>query len=317
MRKLTEYILSEEEIIFDTVNYKELKETISKKIDDVFKQPLVTKITVKFNKQNKTLTKNIDKLVQELKLENQPLVYNSAYLFVFDLDSENPEVLRTQKLNDKFFNKFQLENERIKAINTKIDSGFNMEIKHLDLKPVQTKSLVTTLDYLIKLGTEHNDYVTNNIYDKDRANLDFDVPFQREYVWNLEQKQNLILSILNKMPIGLFYRNTFNIYYESDRLGVSTKELSELSNILYDGKQRLSSIISFVLNEFPIVVDGEEYYFGNLPAENKSDILSTNISIVETNFTDLNSLIDYYILINTSQTRHSFEDIEQALKYKK
>lgn len=67
------------------------------------------------------------------------------------------------------------------------------------------------------------------------------------------------------------------------------------------------------MNEFPIVVDGEEYYFGNLPAENKSDILSTNVSIVETNFTDLNSLIDYY----TSQTRHSFEDIEQELKYKK
>lgn len=32
MRKLTEYILSEEEIVFDTVNYKELKETISKKL---------------------------------------------------------------------------------------------------------------------------------------------------------------------------------------------------------------------------------------------------------------------------------------------
>lgn len=83
--------------------------------------------------------------------------------------------------------------------------------------------------------------------------VDFNVylPFynrnlQRELCWSLKQKQAFVISILqnkNLPPLSVNYR------YDTD-----TYEI-------IDGKQRLSTAISFYRNEFPIVIDGEEFFY--------------------------------------------------------
>lgn len=93
--------------------------------------------------------------------------------------------------------------------------------------------------------------------------LDFDVylptkgmNLQRAFVWNLFQKQQLILSMLKGIQIPLM---TF-INYEHKIFKV------------IDGKQRLNAMITFCKNEFPIKYNGNEYYFKDLDSWAKREI---------------------------------------------
>lgn len=85
--------------------------------------------------------------------------------------------------------------------------------------------------------------------------IDFDVylptkkkNLQRPFVWTLFQKRELILSKLKGVKIAPISVISYNhkIYQ------------------IIDGKQRLSTLISFVQNEFSIEFEGEEYYFDDL-----------------------------------------------------
>lgn len=101
-----------------------------------------------------------------------------------------------------------------------------------------------------------------------RIKLDFDVylssigvNLQRPLVWSLLQKQQLILSILKGQklpPITLV---------ESELPG------REKVFKVIDGKQRLSTLVAFCQNEFPIEVDGIEYLCSELPQNLQNEIL--------------------------------------------
>ncbi|MBQ8709411.1 MAG: DUF262 domain-containing protein [Bacteroidaceae bacterium] len=69
---------------------------------------------------------------------------------------------------------------------------------------------------------------------------------QRELVWSLEQKQAFVISMLQRKSIPAV---SVNYVYEKDTYEV------------IDGKQRLTTAVSFYRNEFPIVVNGEEFYY--------------------------------------------------------
>lgn len=88
--------------------------------------------------------------------------------------------------------------------------------------------------------------------------LDFDVylpkfkkNLQRDYCWNLDQKRELIWSVLMKRHIPrISLLNTIEDIYQ-----------------VIDGKQRLSTMISFYKNEFPLEIDGIPYFYDDLPEE--------------------------------------------------
>ena len=137
------------------------------------------------------------------------------------------------------------------------------------------------------------------IREGDGDNPTLDVAFQRDFVWSLEQKQALILSILNNRPIGTFYFN------ESDVNG-------EIDDVLYDGKQRFSAIKEFMQGEFPVIVDGKEYHWYELPYVDYRNFLSYSISVALSTFDSMEELIKYYIVLNTSGRIHTEGDIEKA-----
>lgn len=93
--------------------------------------------------------------------------------------------------------------------------------------------------------------------------IDFDVylptkakNLQRPLVWSLLQKQELILSILKdiSIPALAIIQHTKN---DSNKRRDRTYEI-------IDGKQRLSSLISFAKGEFPINFKGQDYYIKDL-----------------------------------------------------
>lgn len=94
--------------------------------------------------------------------------------------------------------------------------------------------------------------------------LDFDVylpsygrNLQRPLVWTEHQKSELIKSILRDIPIA-----PLTIVQVRDRLAEEP-----LVWQIIDGKQRLTTILSYLRGEFPIKIDNEHYYYNVLPEE--------------------------------------------------
>ncbi len=105
-----------------------------------------------------------------------------------------------------------------------------------------------------------------DIFDKDYV-LDMDVylpsigkNLQRPLVWTLHQKQQLILSVLKEIKIP----NVSVIQWEDDL--EHSKPISERKIVIkvIDGKQRISALIDFYQNKFPIEWEGKSYWYNDL-----------------------------------------------------
>ena len=79
-------------------------------------------------------------------------------------------------------------------------------------------------------------YELKRKYDKVPSLVVLDSEFQRESVWKLQQKRELIESILMGLPLPIFYFN-------EDKMG---------RLIVIDGRQRLNAVFSFLNNEFAL-----------------------------------------------------------------
>lgn len=92
----------------------------------------------------------------------------------------------------------------------------------------------------------------------EHATIDFDVylpskkmNLQRDFVWDIHQKREIIWSILmNRHIPRMSMINTKNGVYQ-----------------VIDGKQRLTSMIDFYNNKFYLIIDGESYYYKDLPID--------------------------------------------------
>lgn len=109
------------------------------------------------------------------------------------------------------------------------------EILAYDVKR-ETK-FATEERYIIRLLNSSVDSLFHLVY-ASHAGVDFDVDYQRDLVWTLDDKIALIESIFNNIEIGKFvfvqrHENTPGKYYE-----------------ILDGKQRLSTLCEFYEGRF-------------------------------------------------------------------
>ena len=121
-----------------------------------------------------------------------------------------------------------------------------------------------TLSELREHDAVRAEEITTRISFFNKQNIDYDVfletkgfNLQRDFVWNFRQKQEIIHSVLLRRHIPhLAVYVTLDDTYQ-----------------IIDGKQRLSSILEFVKDEFPIELEGESYLFSELPDEYQTTIL--------------------------------------------
>ena len=141
----------------------------------------------------------------------------------------------------------------------------------------------------------------------DEIMLDDTQALQRDYVWNLVQKQEFILSII----YGRFIPNFVSIITY-----IGTKKIVKI----IDGKQRLSAIKGFVNDEFKITINDVDYLFSELTHTDKIYFLSQDIvvsRIVDYNNTlTINDYIDIFLLFNYSGTVMEKEYFENLKKFK-
>ncbi len=96
----------------------------------------------------------------------------------------------------------------------------------------------------------------------DDIEIDYDVfleskgiNLQRDFCWTLQQKQELILSVLKGIQL-----NSFVIIQFKDHIKAGRPTIYKI----IDGKQRLSTLISFYRNEFPIIVNEKTYFYDDM-----------------------------------------------------
>lgn len=162
---------------------------------------------------------------------------------------------------------------------------------------VWTNNYQTSLDSLLWHASRKLELFKN--YGGKYNNPTLDVDFQRDLVWTQKQKEELIKSLIRGLPIGSFFIN-------------KNFESPEVDYVLYDGKQRLDAIKSFLSGEFPIHVNDKEYYLKDLPKADVYSITNARISVIESNISTMEELIEYYITINTAGRNHTEGDIEKA-----
>lgn len=98
----------------------------------------------------------------------------------------------------------------------------------------------------------------------EHCDIDFDVylptkgmNLQRDFVWTLDQKRELIWSILMNRHIPRMAM--LNV--------ISGKEDMKGKYQIIDGKQRLSAMLDFYKCLYTLEVEGNEYYFNELPID--------------------------------------------------
>ena len=173
-------------------------------------------------------------------------------------------------------------------------------MKQFEISKIKTKLSFKTQDSTLPYISKIIDYG----YD-----IDFDVfletkgcNLQRPLCWNLNQKQELIFSILKGIEIP--------------QLSILLREYEDGKKTLkvIDGKQRLNAIISFYKNEFPILFNGEEYYFSELgSSQSLIRLLMLKVKMAYDYFDDKlpdEELIKWFNLINFSGTEQDKKHID-------
>lgn len=164
--------------------------------------------------------------------------------------------------------------------------------------------------YIKELRSYKNYIMSPCEYENPRANLSLDVDFQRDIVWDLDMKQRLIYAILRDDSIGSITINSFNQY--SANTGQSLQELNTINDVVIDGKQRLTTIISFLNGDFPIVIEGKECYYHNIKMVFSNCLERMNILVSKYKITDKKELIECYLEINENKVVHDKSTIEHT-----
>ena len=146
----------------------------------------------------------------------------------------------------------------------------------------------------------------------DNCNIDFDVylptkgrNLQRDYVWTIEQKRELVWSVLMNRHIPRMAM--LNV--------VSGKENTKGTYQVIDGKQRLSAMISFYKGSYDLIIDGKSYFFKDLPEDYQRVIAGFMFSYYIVNedygntFTDEDK-INWFCYINFAGTPQDAEHMK-------
>jgi len=193
--------------------------------------------------------------------------------------------------------------EKLKASDKKVEAllekSNNMEQKVTEW--VEPHNLqVSQMDLTYLLETAFNPI---NVILDPHISINPSPSFQRDFVWNVEQKQSFIDSILKKIPLGAFYINR----------NLNDLTLGEgYGKILWDGKQRLHAVMSFYQDEFQVFYEGQWLFYSEMkPAFNRA-IRGVQVVTLISSYTTLEEIIDAYVMVNGKQIKHTDEDLKKA-----
>lgn len=135
-----------------------------------------------------------------------------------------------------------------------------------------------------------------------------DPPFQRGSVWTLEQKQRLIESFLDELPVPpIAMEQVWNWSTEQQALVPG----HEWCYMVIDGRQRCEALLGFVDGTF--AVRGE--YFRDQPEAFQRHFGNSSLAVITTRLGSLRACADLYVRLLTTGTAHTPAEIEAAQQF--
>lgn len=187
-----------------------------------------------------------------------------------------------------------LENGKLYEIDyTQIDNNYGNPIIHKHQKRIITwldarkhrEPDIITLEKNKNLNLYYSNRDINDLFMKAyKWGVDFEPEYQREYVWDIEDKVLLIDSIFNNIDIGKFV--FINIDNKSNKFSYE----------VLDGKQRMDAILGFYEDRFPY----QGKYFSDLSRKDKRHFKNYSISIAEIKDITKEQILRYFLMVNTT-----------------
>lgn len=131
--------------------------------------------------------------------------------------------------------------------------------------------------------------------------INMDPDYQRGFVWDDTDRELLIDSIFNNIGIGTFVlARTPDYMYFDEHFGYE----------IIDGKQRLSTIISFYENRFPY----RGKFFNDLSTDDQRFFLRTDIQIAKISQYNKSEILKYFIILNKTGKKMDLDHIKKIEK---
>lgn len=112
-------------------------------------------------------------------------------------------------------------------------------------------------------------------------------PFQRPPVWTREQQVKLIESVWLELPIGVFIYNQTHGHHHTDQW-------------LIDGQQRITALLAYVANEFPVF----GYRYSEITDIDRRVFQCKHFPCVQLAMTDAAAMEDIYMRLAYGGTPH-------------
>lgn len=168
----------------------------------------------------------------------------------------------------------------------------------VDISKSQDKRRVP-LELLVKEASSYSRYLTSEDRFLKNSDLSLSVEFKGQEDWDLEHKRRFIHSILMGLPVGHFYINN------------SSKE--EFHNVLYDGRQRIKTIIDFLQGKFSIIRKNKKYFYKDVENVFIAQ-LNRPVDVNETSFDNIRDIANVYVLVNKTQLKYDDGNLNEIEK---
>lgn len=152
------------------------------------------------------------------------------------------------------------------------------------IRPIENKNSNLAKNQGIRLNY-CNSTIESLIHRYYHFGVDMNPEYQRDYVWEDNDKVYLIDSIFNNIDIGKFV-----FIHISDEQWLKTR----IGYEILDGKQRLSTLIEFYENRFPY----QGYYYNDLSAADKRIFKEHNVVYADVRETDKKTVYQYFLMLN-------------------
>ncbi|MVX66476.1 DUF262 domain-containing protein [Clostridium chromiireducens] len=223
-------------------------------------------------------------------------------IFIFELISKSSQknIIHNRAL-DYSDNEFSECNEKnYEQISNNYALIEEVVIKELENKNIEIINGGT--ERMKKLITQSERMNIESIEKKvNRGNIVLDPTFQRNYVYTDEKAASVIQSILLNMPLGVVY-------------------LAEIDNknLCVDGQQRLTSIIRFINNKFPlkkldVLTELGGLYFKDLNDDMKDIIYDYSMEITKIKECDYEQIYFLYEKLNVGSVKLNAQEIRRCV----
>lgn len=293
-----EYNVKKSFIELETTDFDVVKKALQANVWDCFAgRILLTRL--RFKELNATSEGDIERVIKKLRV----LVYkisleeHRALVVYFEGDYSNEIINKHNEKVVAFIGKLNKVNNELAIRSEKVLANEKDEKRIIYSVSLSPEIYTVSLEKLLTELLTKEKYLLGKLPD-DRMNLElYTAPEFTNSEWSLDNKKELIRSLFLELPIGTFHINKFADYFQI-YTDPKYKKYGHLDSIIYDGKQRLASILSFLMGEFSVDFDNIEYTASNLSEITLKHILLQDVTICETSIESKKKLLTRYKDIN-------------------